>query len=160
MIKGEILPDGSLDMDHTIKPSIELDAHLGLHLVSKTKPIATLHLHPTHVVAAMLAGINLSMIHEYLPELHRYTKVGPTVDEFAPGSADLATEIFRSMTNKGQIVYDICGQKAHGVMAIAENPWDAFEHIERLDHACEIVLKAFGANSNIDTTEISYKEIE
>ncbi len=25
---------------------------------------------------------------------------------------------------------------------MASNPWSAFEHIERLDHICEIVLKS------------------
>lgn len=159
MIRGEILPDNSLDLDDTIKPSIEMDAHLQLHLASKSKPVATLHLHPTHVVAAMLAGFDLNKIHQYLPELHRYTKVGPSVDEFAPGSEDLASEIFKSMTVDGKIAYDICGQAGHGVMAIAENPWDAFEHIERLDHACEIALKAFSARHDIDTYTISYKDI-
>ena len=28
------------------------------------------------------------------------------------------------------------------VTAIAKNPWDAFEHIERVDHICKIVLAA------------------
>ena len=36
--------------------------------------------------------------------------------------------------------YDIVGQEQHGVCAIAKNPWDAFEHIERLEHICQIVL--------------------
>jgi len=34
------------------------------------------------------------------------------------------------------------GQEGHGVMAVGRNPWDAFEHIERLEHICEIALKS------------------
>jgi len=28
------------------------------------------------------------------------------------------------------------------VCAIGPNPWDAYEHIERLEHICEIVLRS------------------
>jgi L-fuculose-phosphate aldolase len=28
----------------------------------------------------------------------------------------------------------------HGVVAVDETPWRAFEHIERLEHICQIVL--------------------
>jgi ribulose-5-phosphate 4-epimerase/fuculose-1-phosphate aldolase len=38
--------------------------------------------------------------------------------------------------------YDIVGQANHGVCAVAMDPWAAYEHIERLDHICEIVLKS------------------
>jgi len=30
----------------------------------------------------------------------------------------------------------------HGVCAVAIDSWAAYEHIERLDHICEIVLKS------------------
>ena len=40
------------------------------------------------------------------------------------------------------VKYDIVGQANHGVCSIGPNPWDAFEHIERLEHICEIVLKS------------------
>ena len=40
------------------------------------------------------------------------------------------------------IMFDIVGQECHGVTAIAANPWDAFEHIERVEHICKIVLAA------------------
>lgn len=36
----------------------------------------------------------------------------------------------------------IVGQANHGVCAVAMDPWAAYEHIERLDHICEIVLKS------------------
>ena len=40
----------------------------------------------------------------------------------------------------GATKYDIVGIDGHGVVAIAETPWQAFEHIERLEHICKIVL--------------------
>jgi hypothetical protein len=38
--------------------------------------------------------------------------------------------------------YDIVGQANHGVCSMASDPWSAYEHIERLGHICEIVLKS------------------
>ena len=38
--------------------------------------------------------------------------------------------------------FDIVGQVGHGICAVARDPWSAYEHIERLDHICEIVLKS------------------
>ena len=44
------------------------------------------------------------------------------------------------ITSEGQVSFDVVGQSAHGVCAVGNSPWDAFEHIERLNHICEIVL--------------------
>jgi len=44
------------------------------------------------------------------------------------------------LDNYGNISYDIVGIKGHGVVAIDTSPWRAFEHIERLEHICKIVL--------------------
>jgi L-fuculose-phosphate aldolase len=40
----------------------------------------------------------------------------------------------------GHIKYDIVGIKGHGVVSIDTSPWRAYEHIERLEHICKIVL--------------------
>ncbi|MDQ1290579.1 MAG: L-fuculose-phosphate aldolase, partial [Nitrospirota bacterium] len=37
---------------------------------------------------------------------------------------------------------DIVGQANPGVCAVAGDPWAAYEHIERLDHICGIMLKS------------------
>jgi L-fuculose-phosphate aldolase len=42
----------------------------------------------------------------------------------------------------GALAFDIVGQSSHGVCAVAADPWEVYEHIERLDHVCEIVLKS------------------
>jgi len=42
----------------------------------------------------------------------------------------------------GTLAFDIVGQANHGVCAVAIDPWAAYEHVERLDHICEIVLKS------------------
>jgi L-fuculose-phosphate aldolase len=44
------------------------------------------------------------------------------------------------MTSENIRHHDVVGQDRHGVTAKAKSPWDAFEHIERLEHICQIVL--------------------
>ena len=124
--------------------SIEFHMHHNLLKDAKTTK-AILHCHPVNVVAAMYAGWNLQEIAAQFPELKRYTKVGPSVDFFEAGSSDLADQTninMRGGNSNGPIQFDIVGQARHGVCAIANTPWDAYEHVERLDHICEIVLKS------------------
>jgi L-fuculose-phosphate aldolase len=102
------------------------------------------HLHPTYCIAAMHAGIDLSTISDAFPELNRYTKVAPNVGDVAPISQELADRCHENLKldDYGNIAYDIVGIKGHGVVAIDTSPWRAFEHIERLEHICKIVLSS------------------
>jgi L-fuculose-phosphate aldolase len=90
----------------------------------------------------MHAGIDLSTISKAFPELNRYTKVAPNVGDVAPISQELADRCHENLqlNTNGNIAYDIVGIKGHGVVAIDTSPWRAFEHIERLEHICQIVL--------------------
>jgi L-fuculose-phosphate aldolase len=100
------------------------------------------HLHPTYCIAAMHAGIDLSTISGAFPELNRYTRVAHNVGDVPPISQELADKCHHhlELDSKGNIAYDIVGIKGHGVVAIDTSPWRAFEHIERLEHICQIVL--------------------
>ena len=122
------------------KPSGELEMHWLLQQEDRTRCV--LHLHPTHIVAAMMAGFDLHDVAKEFPEVYRYTRVGPNVPQVPPISDELArltSECFDCSLN-GTTSYDVVGQKGHGVCSIGKNPWDAFEHIERLEHICKIVL--------------------
>ena len=90
----------------------------------------------------MHAGIDLSTIVQDFPELSRYTKVAKNVPDVPPISQELADRCHENLelTNDGTISYDVVGIKGHGVVAIDTSPWRAFEHIERLEHICKIVL--------------------
>ena len=129
--------DGELIIPEKVNPSIELDMHFFIHRDRGFKTGAVVHLHPTHCVAAMHAGIELKELVKQFPELGRYTKVGPNVQFFFPGSDDLAIATSTCIYSN-----DVVGQIGHGVTAYSGDPWSAFEHIERLEHICEIVLKA------------------
>jgi L-fuculose-phosphate aldolase len=100
------------------------------------------HIHPTYIVAAMHAGIQLDKLVKDFPELGRYTKVAPNVPDVAPISEELAQGVHNnlSLDKDGYTKYDIVGIKGHGVVSIDTSPWRAYEHIERLEHICKIVL--------------------
>ena len=102
------------------------------------------HVHATHIVAAIYAGFDLQAISAEFPEISRYTRVGPTVPALPALSRELAdgTADCFGLGKDGALAFDIVGQANHGVCAVATDPWAAYEHIERLDHICEIVLKS------------------
>ena len=143
MIKIKLIPAGCMILDDHAKPSGELEMHAKLQRYHK-KTRAIVHLHPTNIIAAMYAGWDLQDIAAEFPEVSRYTKVGPSVPILPVTSFELAEATFDAMTEEdtNRVKYDIVGQANHGVCAIGPNPWDAYEHIERLEHICEIVLKS------------------
>ena len=145
MIKVKLTPAG-LEIPNGTKPSGELHMHSRLQRWAKYTR-AVVHLHPTNIIAAMYAGWDLQHIAKEFPEVSRYTKVGPSVPVLPVTSNVLAEETFEAFTDFGKtgtniLKYDIVGQKGHGVCAVGPNPWDAYEHIERLEHVCEIVLRS------------------
>jgi L-fuculose-phosphate aldolase len=128
-----------------LEPSGELPLHFGLQKMMgqhSDDVRVVVHLHPTYCVAAMHRGIELSSLADSFPELSRYTSVAPNVGDVPPISQELADRCHENLKldNEGNIAYDIVGIKGHGVVAIDTSPWRAFEHIERLEHICQIVL--------------------
>lgn len=133
------------DISANLKPSGEIPLHFGLQKEMgqhSGEVRVVVHVHPTYCIAAMHAGIDLSTISDAFPELNRYTRVAPNVGDVPPISQELADKCFDKLglDNKGNIGYDIVGIKGHGVVAIDTSPWRAYEHIERLEHICKIVL--------------------
>lgn len=123
------------------RPSGELAMHLALQQTTEQRCV--LHLHPTNILAAMYSGLSLSKLALDFPEVHRYTRVGPTVSNLPAISPELAEETAKCLLDaQGCLQFDIVGQINHGVCAVGRTPWEAFEHVERLEHVCEIVLKS------------------
>ncbi len=140
----EVLPYTAISSE--LQPSGEIPLHYGLQKELGQHRLAgirvVVHVHPTYCVAAMHAGINLNELVTHFPELGRYTKVAPNVGDVPPISEELATQCHTNLglDSAGNISYDIVGIKGHGVVAIDTSPWRAYEHIERLEHICKIVL--------------------
>ena len=140
ILKMKIL-EGVLILDQSKNPSGELQMHWNIQRNTK-KTRAVVHLHPTHCVAAMHAGLCLKEMVKPFPELYRYTRVGKNVSAHPPLTQELADDTARRLKVKedGSYAFDIVGQVGHGVCAVGPDPWSVFEHIERLEHICKIVL--------------------
>lgn len=146
--------NGQLEVPNGKTPSGELHMHWLLQSVDNAQTRAVLHVHATNIVAAMEAGWDLQEIAKRFPEVNRYTRVGSNVPILPAVSKELGDATFKAMTMEfpfgdnnnlewvSSIVYDIVGQARHGVCSVARHPWEAYEHVERLDHICEIVLKS------------------
>jgi L-fuculose-phosphate aldolase len=134
------------DISSALTPSGELPLHYGLQKTIDTEVRVVLHMHPTYTVAAMYAGIELSDLVKEFPELGRYTRVGRNVPDVPPISKALADATIPNLGLEpdGHLENHIVGIDRHGVVAVDTSPWRAFEHIERLEHICKIVLSSKG----------------
>lgn len=126
-----------------LKPSGEFPMHLALQRKITTEVRVVLHLHPTYTVAAMYAGVDLQKLLDEFPELSRYTSVAPNVPLIPPITQELADACVANLgldPETGSLKYNIVGMDRHGVVAVDTSPWRAFEHIERTEHICRIVM--------------------
>ena len=142
LIKIEMKDDGGLDFHSAmnLQATGEWEMHY-LILKEATTTKSVVHLHPTNIIAAMHVGWDLHEMVKPFPEVYRYTRVGRNVGSYPPLSKELAEGTKRQLgVSKNVQEYDIVGQQSHGVTAVGKNPWDAFEHIERLEHIAQIVL--------------------
>lgn len=140
-LDGTILP--YTDISKELRPSGEFPMHRMLQQNIDTEVRVVLHLHPTYTVAAMYVGIDLKNLLKEFPELSRYTSIAPTVPLIPPITQELADHCVKNIgynNTTGEVKYNIVGMDRHGVVAVDTSPWRAFEHIERLEHICKIVL--------------------
>jgi len=137
-----LILDGRLALRAGDAPSGELEMHW-LLLKDSSETRCVLHVHSTNIVAAMFAGWSLPDAAAAFPEVYRYTRVGPNVPSLPAISQELADATAAAFgMDAGIAQFDVVGQANHGVCAIGNSPWDAFEHIERLEHICQIVLNS------------------
>ena len=146
-------------LNRGLKPTGELPMHWYLQrdLSRTTHSRVVLHLHPTHVIAATRylmehpmhpferqtanAHEDLASLCASFPEIFRYTRVGKTLGYVPPISQALADGIESIMLNGGnELLCDVVAMDKHGAVSVGSDPWEAFEHIERLNHVCEIFL--------------------
>lgn len=126
----------------SLKPSGEIELHYEI-LNSINTDICVIHLHPTYTISAMYAGFNLSELAKSFPELTRYTNVGENTENVPPLSRDLAIQCKSKLLfdkNLSKFTNNIVGIPNHGVVSIGNDVYEAFEHIERLEHISKIVM--------------------
>jgi len=149
--KSEKLPKQQLSQG--LMPSGELPLHWLLQRFNPTThPRVVLHLHPTHVIAAIEAGIDLHYLSQKFPEINRYTRVAASLGYIKPVSEDLGYAVAGMLLKDnftGEVTNDVVGLARHGAVSVGIDAWEAFEHIERLNHICEIELLAQGTGSEL-----------
>jgi L-fuculose-phosphate aldolase len=130
------------DISAQLEPSGEIPMHWGVQRKINTEVRVVLHMHPTYITAAMYKGIDLQKLVDEFPELSRYTTVGPTVPMIPPITQELADACIENLGvgQDGSLKYNIIGMDRHGAVSVDTSPWRAFEHMERLEHICKIVL--------------------
>lgn len=134
-----------VDHEEGFKPTGELPLHFALQRKVSTETRVVLHMHPPYIVAAMYKGINLPDLMQEFSELAYYSKVGDNVPLVPPISQELADTCAKHLGYDyltGEITNNIVGIDRHGVIAVDTDPYTAFEHIERLEHICKIILVA------------------
>ena len=140
IVKMKIKPEIEFSSRMNLNATGEWDMHYRILKDAKTTT-ASVHLHPPNIVAAMYAGWDLKEMVTPFPEVFRYTRVGPNVAAWNALSKELAEHTTKNLgIEDGIRKFDIVGQKNHGVTAVGKDPWEAFEHIERVEHICQIVL--------------------
>lgn len=141
-------PTGELPMHHLLQRDLSKTQH----------PRVVLHLHPTHVIAAtryLLRDVEFGLttkdkyvvqdLAQEYPEIFRYTRVGKVIGYVEPISQALGDAVYMEMIGGGgEVVADVVSMDRHGAVSIGTDPWEAFEHIERLNHICEIFLLSRG----------------
>ena len=142
--------DGQLKIPEGAKPSGELHMHWLIQR-GATRARSVVHAHPTHVIAAMYRGFDMQQSASQFPEIFRYTRVGPSVGAIPAITEELgeATAVALGVDGK-KLAFDIVGQHNHGVTSVGRDPWEAYEHIERLDHICEILLASGVSPSEVE----------
>jgi len=125
-----------------LNPTGELPFHYLLQRNVSTSNRVVIHLHCTYTVAAIRRGIDLQKLRYDFPELNGLTRIGPNVPFIDARTEDLGRAVYSSFSpdSEGKLEYDIVGVVGHGVVAVDIDPWRAFEHCERLEHICQIVL--------------------
>ena len=142
-IELEINNDGWKQLNNfNLKPSGEIELHYEL-LKCVNKDICVVHLHPTHIIAAMHKGFDLSTLSSDFPELSRYTKIAKNTEIVPPLSKALALQCKSNLivdSKSNEFHKNIVGIPNHGIVAIGSDVYDAYEHVERLEHIASIVL--------------------
>jgi ribulose-5-phosphate 4-epimerase/fuculose-1-phosphate aldolase len=140
IVKMKLEPEIIFTSGLNLTPTGEWDMHYRI-LKDAKSTTATVHLHPPHIVAAMHAGWELSEMVKPFPEVFRYTRVGLNVQDWNALSKELAEDTASNLGIDGpNRKFDVVGQKSHGATAVGKDPWEAFEHIERVEHIAQIVL--------------------
>jgi L-fuculose-phosphate aldolase len=133
------------------KPSSEMFMHLEVYKM-RADVRAVIHAHPPTAVAYSIAHPAAEEIPgKSFSELILAVGKLPIVPFQMPGSMEMGTALHPFIKNHKVMVL-----ARHGALSFGENLIEAYNGMERLEHSCEILLKAesFGAVTELDEQTI------
>ena len=133
------------------KPSSEMFMHLEVYKM-RADVRAVIHAHPPTAVAYSIAHPAAEEIPgKSFSELILAVGKLPIVPFQMPGSMEMGTALHPFIKNHKVMVL-----ARHGALSFGENLIEAYNGMERLEHSCEILLKAksFGAVTELDEQSI------
>lgn len=168
-----------MDEKYSKRPSIETGAHVAALSASGKKASVHVHSPNTVALAALFDDSSkilfnprsrhlIEVLNTKWPELFRYTKVGHMVSFLEPGSKKLHDSIQSSLgywtdeitgTEEEDNIElievkkynDIVILQRHGVLAIGDSLQECMEHIVRLEHISNILLKIITASDSLES---------
>ncbi len=133
--------------DEPVVPTSELPSHLSMHefmIASGNGYRAVLHTHPTDLVAmshnpAFLGkDVLTELLWSMIPETRAFCPKGLGVVPYClPGSVELAERTVEQLGG-----YDVVLWEKHGVCAVAEDIFEAFDMVDTLAKSAEIYRSA------------------
>lgn len=133
------------------KPSSEMLMHLEIYKM-RADARAVIHAHPPTAVAYSIAHPDAKEIPSgSFSELILAVGTLPIVPFQMPGSPEMGTALHPFIKNHKVMVL-----ARHGALSFGEDLIEAYNGMERLEHSCEILLKAecFGAVTELDEQTI------
>ena len=133
------------------KPSSEMLMHLEVYKM-RAEAKAVIHAHPPTAVAYSIAHPDAEEIPaKSFSELILAVGKLPIVPFQMPGSPEMGTALHPYINNSKVMVL-----ARHGAISFGEDLVEAYNGMERLEHCCEILLKAksFGAVTELDDQTI------
>ncbi len=143
-----------VDIDGTVingKPSSETLMHLEVYRM-RPDARAVIHAHPPTAVAYSIAHPDANEIPgSSFSELILAVGTLPIVPFQVPGSLEMGTALHPFIKDHKVMVL-----ARHGALSFGEDLIEAYNGMERLEHCCEILLKAekFGAVTELDEKTI------
>ena len=116
------------------KPTTELLLHLEVYLV-RPEAGAVIHAHPPIATAFTLAGVSLAQ--GILPEVVLSLGAIPTAPYATTGTPEMAAAVRDLLP-----LYDAILLEQHGAVTIGQNLWEAYNRMEKVEHAAWTVWLA------------------
>ncbi|MCF6764210.1 class II aldolase/adducin family protein [Thiotrichales bacterium 19S3-7] len=131
-------------------PSSELALHLRIY--QQTNAQAVIHAHPVNAIALSVAKAELAYIPDnILSELAICAGVVPIVPFARPGSELIADAIMPYLAKSKNMIL-----AKHGVLSYGDSLKEAFFGVNRIEHTCEVLVKALsiGQLSTISESDV------